>query len=632
MPTLTIGIVHCRGRKALAANIRALRRSGALGEAEVLVVDAGGRRKIRTWVQRQTGVRYVSAGVDDALGALDRLFDVATGEVVLVLEGDVRLKCGALAALHAYFHAHPTARDLLHGPLMAGKRVIATHSQPVWHRNSWGKRARDARGLDAGGEPFAIPMQEAGVFSCRRAAWPGLPQGWCGYGAEAGYLQEAFRQQGAQVLCLPGLRWERTAPPEAVQPRTPEATATLRNHLAGAVNVGLDTAYIAQRFRDHLNPGEASHLRVEVLRDHRPGEAVGAPLVSCLLYAGRLDPRRQTLLEEAVASFLHQDYAQKELILLNDRHEQFLVCNAPGVRVVNTSARCPSLGDCYNVAAAFAQGDLLAPWDGTGIALPWRLSTSVAHMGSLGVYRPDGCWYMLDGVLDDRPAQPDGGQVALFTTEAFRAVGGYPSVTLGLHREMDAALDAWLLASGTPRPRQSLPQAAWFTIMRRTQEDAQYSGDPFLDPWQVDGQLPLKGGRMLLQPHWMEDYATLCREHMSRKIIEPSPLPPVAPYVLGRRRGSEQRWFPREDHAPDQPTTHHLARVVALVDAAVAAGGTHLVVPRQEASWLSLHPHIAEYLTSRHVLLEASAETGFIFALNDEEHAQPLAPGDGAGG
>ena len=56
---------------------------------------------------------------------------------------------------------------------------------------------------------------------------------------------------------------------------------------------------------------------------------------------------------------------QPELILLNDRHEQFLICSAPGVRVVNASSRCPSLGDCYNVAVAFAQGERLCGLDET---------------------------------------------------------------------------------------------------------------------------------------------------------------------------------------------------------------------------------------------------------------------------
>ena len=111
------------------------------------------------------------------------LYEAATGNKVNSAFGasmgnapdaiPVRLKRGALAALRGYFDAHPDACELLHGPLMDGKRLVATHSTPFWQRHSWGKRARDPRGLVSHGEAFAIPMQEAGVFSCRRAAWPG---------------------------------------------------------------------------------------------------------------------------------------------------------------------------------------------------------------------------------------------------------------------------------------------------------------------------------------------------------------------------------------------------------------------------------------------------------------------------
>ena len=72
------------------------------------------------------------------------------------------------------------------------------------------------------------------------------------------------------------------------------------------------------------------------------------------------------------------------------------------MRVINTSARCPSLGDCYNAAIAFATGDVFAPWGATSINLPWRLEHSVRELGDRDVFRPAQCWYMLDGELDSR--------------------------------------------------------------------------------------------------------------------------------------------------------------------------------------------------------------------------------------
>ena len=620
MPALTIGVIYSRrteGEASLRALLRLLRDNPSSSDVELLLVGSDSEKAVN-WAKKQVGARFVRADPDRSTATLDTLFAEANGEFVLVLEGPIRLKRGALAALLAHYEAFPDTRDLIHGPLMRGKRVIATHSKPRWKLRSWGERARDARGLNPDGEPFVIPMQESGVYSCRRDAWPGLSPGWRGHGGEPGYLQERFRRRGGQVLCLPGLRWKRVTEPAAIPPRSPEALALLRNHFVGAADLDFDTGYIALKFQDALAPGEARKLRSEVLHEREPEAPLCSPLVSCLLYADRLVPDRQSLLEEAIESFLRQDYPRKELILLNDAPEQFLVCELPGVRVINTSSRCPSLGDCFNVAAAFAQGELLAPWSGTAINLPWRLSLSVANLGADAVYRPDVCWYMLDGDLDDRSAQPDGGQVALLTRDAYRSVGGYPSITLGLHREMDAALDAWLEATGRPRQAQTLPQERWFTIIRRRQVDARYSGDPFLDPWQAAGQLRVQSGRFVLRPRWKIDYVARCRERLAMETDENPAAPmPAVPYVLGRRRGRLEHWIPRLDLEPGQTTAQHLLRVAAYLQAAADAGGSHLVIPPAEATWLSQHPHVAEYLTSHFWLLDAGAEPGFIFALRN---------------
>jgi hypothetical protein len=71
----------------------------------------------------------------------------------------------------------------------------------------WGIWATDPRGKDPEGDPFEIPMQGLGVFSCRKGAWPGFNPMFRGFGGEEGYIHEKFRQAGGRCLCLPWLRW-----------------------------------------------------------------------------------------------------------------------------------------------------------------------------------------------------------------------------------------------------------------------------------------------------------------------------------------------------------------------------------------------------------------------------------------
>jgi glycosyltransferase involved in cell wall biosynthesis len=52
--------------------------------------------------------------------------------------------------------------------------------------------------------------------------------------------------------------------------------------------------------------------------------------VSCICPTYNRPPNYQWLLEEAIESFLRQDYAEKELLVLNDCAGQELVCDAPG--------------------------------------------------------------------------------------------------------------------------------------------------------------------------------------------------------------------------------------------------------------------------------------------------------------
>lgn len=96
-----------------------------------------------------------------------------------------------------------------------------------------------------------------------------------------------------------------------------------------------------------------------------------------------------------------------------------------------------------------------------------------------------------------------------------------------------------------------------------------------------------------------------------------SASPDVVLYVVGGSpsRDPAGRDFPVVNRRKGESKAAHLQRVTKLIDAAIAAGGTHLVVPREEADWLGDHPLVADYFAERHEMVEASAETGIVFTL-----------------
>ena len=95
--------------------------------------------------------------------------------------------------------------------------------------------------------------------------------------------------------------------------------------------------------------------------------------------------------------------------------------------------------------------------------------------------------------------------------------------------------------------------------------------------------------------------------------------PSVVLYVVGgagRDRNSALRDFPMIDREDGESEAAHLVRVAQLVDEAMAAGGTHLLVPREQAGWLGDHPLLIDYFGEYHELAEASAKTGVVFTLH----------------
>ncbi len=137
----------------------------------------------------------------------DEVFKHATGDYTLCIDCHILLKDGALQHLINYYKANPDTTDLIQGPLMYDDfNSYFTHFQPVWGSGMYGIWGTDTERHDIG-EPFEIPMQGMGLFSCKTSEWPGYSPFFKGFGAEEGYIHEKFRRKGSKCLCIPQLKW-----------------------------------------------------------------------------------------------------------------------------------------------------------------------------------------------------------------------------------------------------------------------------------------------------------------------------------------------------------------------------------------------------------------------------------------
>ena len=275
MPVLTIGIPTYNDFDGVYFTIQALRLNHDLDDTELLVVDNAGCAHTRAFVEDWARARYVLA--TDAVGtaaAKNRVFAAARGTAVLCCDGHVMFAPGVIARLKEYYRSHPDTRDLLQGPLLADDfGAIFTHLEPRWHNEIWGTWATDPRGADPDSEPFEIPMQGMGAFSCRRQAWPGFHPTFRGFGGEEGYIHEKVRQRGARTLCLPWFRWlHRFGRPGGV-PYPVLLKDKVRNYLIGFHELGLDLTPVQDHFAHRLSPEEFAALVDEVERSGLPHAA-----------------------------------------------------------------------------------------------------------------------------------------------------------------------------------------------------------------------------------------------------------------------------------------------------------------------------------------------------------------------
>lgn len=95
---------------------------------------------------------------------------------------------------------------------------------------------------------------------------------------------------------------------------------------------------------------------------------------------------RTALLEEAVESFLRQDYGgESELLVINDFAWQKIYFDHPKVRIVNLPKRCATLGQKRQLACEEAQHELLLTWGDDDIHLPHRISRMVEVLGDQSI-------------------------------------------------------------------------------------------------------------------------------------------------------------------------------------------------------------------------------------------------------
>jgi glycosyltransferase involved in cell wall biosynthesis len=182
-------------------------------------------------------------------------------------------------------------------------------------------------------------------------------------------------------------------------------------------------------------------------------------LVSCLMPTAN----RRAFVPRAIAQFLAQDYASRELLVVDDGEDRVadLVPADPRVRYV-ALARRTVLGAKRNLACEAARGEILVHWDDDDWSASWRVRYQVEQLVGAG---GDVCG--LDRVRFYDPAAgqaweysyPRGGSpwvygATLAYTRAFWRRNPFPAIGVGE--------DSRFVWAPVPKRLVVLDDASWF--------------------------------------------------------------------------------------------------------------------------------------------------------------------------
>ena len=257
---ITIGMACYNDFNGVYFTIQAIRmyNKDLLKDIEFIIIDnnpddAEGQhvQQFANWIRvaGKTHYKYITNKEWNSTACRQIIFEQASAPIVLCIDCHILIAPGAIEELLQYYDANPNCKDLLHGPILNDNlTLLATHMEPIWDYNMYGKWSKSKQNLIKKGKPFEIPMTGMGLFSCKKDAWPGFNRLFRGFGGEEGYIHEKFRQAGGKALCLPFLQWtHRFQRPQGIPYRC-EYIDRVRNYIIGWLELKKDTKEIFDYF------------------------------------------------------------------------------------------------------------------------------------------------------------------------------------------------------------------------------------------------------------------------------------------------------------------------------------------------------------------------------------------------
>jgi hypothetical protein len=269
---LTIGIPTYDDYDGLYFTIQSIRmfHQEILNELEFVIIDNNpdsthGKnvRELIEWIDIPT--QYLPFTKYRSTTVKDKVFSLSDTPYTLCMDSHVLLYPNSLKKLIQFYDQGLDNGNLLQGPLFYDDfKNYSTHFNDEWDNFMWGKWETDIRGGDENNEPFEIPAQGMGLFTCRTDSWLGFNKNFRGFGGEEKYIHEKYKQKGKQTICLPFLRWmHRFNRPNGI-PYPNNLADRYRNYLIGHIELNLDQTKLENHFKKSISKEDMLKIKEEV--------------------------------------------------------------------------------------------------------------------------------------------------------------------------------------------------------------------------------------------------------------------------------------------------------------------------------------------------------------------------------
>lgn len=221
--------------------------------------------------------------------------------------------------------------------------------------------------------------------------------------------------------------------------------------------------------------------------------------------------QRHLLLEEAIESFLRQDFSgESEMLIINDSDKVDYVFEHPNIRIMNLKKRFPSIGQKLSFGFSQCKYDYIYRLDDDDLLAPWALRNTwediVSHPG-YEIYRSDGHYYFESNKFNGISGSVNNGNV--YTKPYFARIQ-IPEVSFGEDYAMTFDFDAKTFES---QRAQKTMIYRWgmgtFHIsgMGNVGSDIiNKNTDHMVESLAAENHTRLEKGSLVLNPHFQEDY------------------------------------------------------------------------------------------------------------------------------